>query len=528
MASTSGSSDTPDTPDTPDAPKAPDSPTAPSASNAPEAPRSPDAPGTPDPAAGEREAAAGTPKAPSAEKPLSDDERAELDRLRKRTSGRVKRRVRTAGSVVVLTLACLLALLSVVAVWADDVIEDTDTYVATVAPLAHDPAVQNAVTNRITTALSSRIDMDQVTDALADTLSDNGLPSGIADQLRRLSGPLESGVESFVRDQVEAVVQSDAFADLWTTANRDAHAAMVKALTGQGNDAINIDGGTVTLQLGPIIAQAQQRLVDRGFSLAEAIPEVDKSIVLVQSDQLDEVRTYVRILHAVGWWLPLIALAVAALGLWIAPNSRRAFIGLGFGVLAAMLLLVLALLIGRRIYLDRLPSNVEQDAAKAVFDALVKFLRHSAWTLAVIGAVTALTAFLFGPSRPARTIRRGLTAGLGAAGRTASDAGVRTGAAGSWIAGHRHPLYLGVIALGGLWLFLWNDPTVGSVLLVAVLVALVLAVLETVSAASAAETAATTATAKDDEDKAPRPDGGGATTWEAEDTKSRTPGGRTP
>ncbi|WP_436777503.1 hypothetical protein [Yinghuangia sp. YIM S09857] len=434
----------------------------------------------------------------------------------------MKRRFRAAASALVLTLACLLALLSVVAVWADDVIEDTDTYVATVAPLAHDPAVQQAVTNRVTTALSSRIDMDAVTDALADTLTNNGLSPGVADQLRRLSGPLESGIEGFVRDQVESIVQSDTFADLWTTANRDAHASMVKILTGEGSDTVDVDGGTVRLQLGPIIAQAQQRLVDRGFGLAGAIPEVDRSIVLVQSDQLDEVRTYVRILHAVGWWLPLIALAVAALGVWIAPNRRRAFIGLGFGVLAAMLVLVLGLVIGRRIYLDRLPASVEQGAAKAVFDALVKFLRESAWTLAVLGVVTALTAFLYGPARLARTIRRGLTGGLGAAGRAAADAGVRTGAVGTWVAAHRGPLYLGVIALGGLWLFLWNDPTPGSVLLVAVLVALVLAVLEAVAAAAAAEREAG---ARGGKDHGGDEGGGGATTWEADEAKSRTPSG---
>lgn len=467
-----------------------------------------------------------TPDTPPADEPLSGDERAELDRLRKRSSGRVKRRVRAAGSVVMLALACLLALLSVVAVWADDVIEDTDTYVSTVGPLAHNAAVQQAVTDRVTTGLAGRIDMDQVTNALADTLSNNGLPSGVADQLRRLSGPLESGVEGFVRDQVEAVVQSDAFADLWTTANREAHASMVKALTGQGSDTLNVDGGTVTLQLGPIISAAQQRLVDRGFNLAGAIPEVNRSIVLVQSDQLDEVRTYVRILHAVGWWLPLIALAVAALGVWIAPNRRRAFIGVGLGVLAAMLVLVLALLIGRRIYLDRLPASVEQDAAKAVFDALVKFLRRSAWTLAVLGAVTALAAFLYGPGRLARMVRAGFTRGLGAAGRAASEAGVRTGPAGSWIAAHRGPLYLGAIALGGVWLFLWNHPTPASVLLVAVLVVLVLAILEALAAASAAEhEPAAKGDADTDTDQGA--DTGDATTWQAEDTKSRTPSGPT-
>ncbi|MCF2526211.1 hypothetical protein [Yinghuangia soli] len=477
-------------------------------------------------------AAAPTPPEPSSgDHPLDDGERAELARLRKRTSGRGKRRLRTVGAILAITLASILALVSVVAVWASDQIEDTDRYVATVAPLAEDPAVQNAVANRITNAITSRIDMDQVTDALADTLAENGLPANAADTLRRLSGPLESGVQSFVHTQAENVVQSDVFADLWTTVNRDAHAAVVKALTGQGDGALDVDGGTVTLQLGPIIAQVEQRLVDRGFSLAGSIPEVDRSIVLVQSDQLEKVRDGVELLHAVGWWLPIITLALAALGVWIAPNRRRGIMGFGIGLLVSMLVLGLALVIGRRIYLDKLPATVEKDAAAAIFDALVRFIRESARTLGLIGVLAALAAFLYGPAKLAVMARGGATKGLGFAGRAASDAGVRTGKAGAWIASHRAPLYAGVIGLGGLWLFLWNHPTPASVFLVAVLVLLVLALLETAAAAAEdhadrlAPAAAVPATPAAPAGQAPAA-GRKTATWEADEPKSRAESGR--
>ncbi|WP_194896383.1 hypothetical protein [Catenulispora pinisilvae] len=54
-------------------------------------------------------------------------------------------RIRSIASALLLALAALLAPLAVASVWMADEIGDTDRYVATVAPLATDPAVQNAV-----------------------------------------------------------------------------------------------------------------------------------------------------------------------------------------------------------------------------------------------------------------------------------------------------------------------------------------------------------------------------------------------
>src|SRR4051812_42158444 len=68
-------------------------------------------------------------------------------------------RWRPFAATALIVVAALLAPLSIVASWAHDEVADTDRYVASVAPLASDPAVQDAVINRITTEIFNRVDV---------------------------------------------------------------------------------------------------------------------------------------------------------------------------------------------------------------------------------------------------------------------------------------------------------------------------------------------------------------------------------
>jgi hypothetical protein len=172
---------------------------------------------------------------------LTGEERAELERLRAevatlrsrlrqpaadrgdrvaavRRTGR--QRWRTIVATLLIVLACLLAPLSVVAVWARNQVTNTDRYVATVAPLAEDPAIQNAIADQITAQVFTYIDVRGLTNEVVDALATRGLPPRLADQLQALTVPIASGVEGFTRTQVGKVVQSQAFADAWVQANR--------------------------------------------------------------------------------------------------------------------------------------------------------------------------------------------------------------------------------------------------------------------------------------------------------------------
>src|SRR5689334_9830318 len=140
----------------------------------------------------------------SGDEQLSARERGELDELRQRVhalesagpSGTARHHpFRSLGSVLLILLAALLAMLSVVAVWANSVVQDTDRYVATVGPLASDPDVQKAATNRISAAVLAQIDVDALVQQLTDAASAKGVPPQAAKLLGNLDGPIESGLK---------------------------------------------------------------------------------------------------------------------------------------------------------------------------------------------------------------------------------------------------------------------------------------------------------------------------------------------
>jgi hypothetical protein len=157
-------------------------------------------------------------------------------------AGRQRWRAVVAGLLIV--VGCVLAPLSAVAVWTRNQVTDTDRYVATVSPLARDPAIQAAVADQITAQVFSYLDIQGLTTQALDALAERGLPPRLADQLQALAVPIANGVRSFTRDQVAKVVASDAFADAWVQANRVAHTELVAALTGQGGGAVTVADDT--------------------------------------------------------------------------------------------------------------------------------------------------------------------------------------------------------------------------------------------------------------------------------------------
>ena len=78
------------------------------------------------------------------------------------SGGRRTGKWRIFVAALLIIVAAILAPGSVVAAWARDEVGDTDRYVATVAPLASDPAVQQAAINRITTEIFSYLNVNDV------------------------------------------------------------------------------------------------------------------------------------------------------------------------------------------------------------------------------------------------------------------------------------------------------------------------------------------------------------------------------
>ncbi|WP_405806709.1 hypothetical protein OG729_16075 [Streptomyces sp. NBC_00210] len=441
----------------------------------------PEVPGSPSGRPGDA-APEGPSRAKAGDQPPSSDQ-ATLDELRRRVAelegGKQRRhRVRSVLSAVLVILAALLSILSVVAVWVNSIVGDTDRYVATVAPLADDPAVQTAVTNRATAAILAQIDVKALVAQLSDAAAQKGVPPKAAELINNLDGPIESGLKELISSTVRKVVSSSAFETLWVDANRVAHTALDKALTGKGGGAVSLKNNQVSIDLGPIVAKAKDELVKAGFAPAAAIPEVHTTFVVYSSDDLGKIKTYMRILQILGTWLPVVTVIIAAAAVFLSAHRRRILIATVLSIAFAMLLLGTTLAVFKNIYLDRLPPSVYQPAASAVFDDLVRFLRSSVRAVAAVALVTAIGAFLIGPSRAAVTVRRAGADGIGSVRGATESAGLRLGPVGRFV--HRYKRWIGgVILLGAvLVLVTWSYPTTQVVLWIGLVVLAAFAIRE--------------------------------------------------
>jgi hypothetical protein len=415
---------------------------------------------------------------------LTAEERAEYDRLRRAAHVR-HRRLREVAAAVLLVLTLVFAPLAVVAVWVHDTVADTDRYVQTVTPLASEPAVQSALVNRLTDRVVAQVDVQAVTASLTKVLADNGAPPRVVDASRALAGPLRAAVQAVVHRVINRVVTSDVFKEAWVAGNRRAQSAVVGMLTGEGNGALKASGDTVQLDIGVVVDQVQKRLVDAGFKKAAAIPQIDRSVTLFRTDKLSKAQNGMRLLDILGTWMPVLTLIVAAAAVWAAPGHRVMLMVTSIGVGVMMIVLLVALAVARRVYLDSVPpTTLPPDAAAVIYDTFVRFLRDSVRTLLVICVIIALAAFLYGPSRAARAVRHTAQLGTTAAGRGLSRSGVRTGHAGEWLTAHRSWTTGVTIGAGALALLLWNHPTVGVVALVLVLVLVVLTATAVLAAAT--------------------------------------------
>ena len=389
-------------------------------------------------------------------------------------AGRRRFSWRTPAAALLIVLGCVLAPLSVLGVWTANQVSDTNRYVANMAPLIKDPAIQNALTDKITNEIVTQINVKGLTDQAAAALTQKGLPR-IGTLLQSVAGPLASGVQGFVHSHVHKIVTGPRMAAAWTQVNRAAHQALVAVLSGRGagHGAVGVSNGQVTVDVAPLEAVAKQDLAARGLTAVNKIPTVHATFALFPSKDLVKAQSAYRLINDLKIVLPIVTLVLLGLGVWVARGHRRALIGAGLGFAASMLVLGAALAIARIVYLNSVPASVSGDAAAAAFDILVRFIRTALRTLLVLGLIVALGAFFTGPSAAAAATRSAFSSGLGRLRR-----GGESGPVGRWTYAHRHMLRIGAVALAALIFVFWGRPTAVVTIAIAVLLLVVLGLIE--------------------------------------------------
>ncbi len=379
--------------------------------------------------------------------------------------------------VVLITIGAVLAPLTVVASWAHDQMGDTDRFMETVEPLASDPAVQTAVADRISSEINGYIDAEAITEeALTALAGEDFVPPRAAGVLPSLSVPLSNAIENFVRSRIDQLVRSDAFEQAWVEAMRLAHDQMVAVLTGDTKESVEISDGAVRINIGTFVASVKEILIDDGFSFASRIPEVDASFTVFQAENIGVGQKIFGWLDTLSRVLPILTLLLLLGAVMVARDRRKGLLAVGLAVAGSMVLLGLVLNLMRPVYLDAIPPDaLPSDAAAAIYDQLVSFIRASLRAVGIVFLALALTAFWFAPTGAGAAVRSGASSGLS---RLRNRTGMDTGPVGRFLGAYRTFTRVTVVGIGTLIYLSLDHPTGGDALTIILVVVLVLVVLE--------------------------------------------------
>jgi hypothetical protein len=412
--------------------------------------------------------------------------RLQVAELRGQLATRTRRRslkvgLRRFAAAFLVAVAGLLAVQSVVGVWAARTTLDTDRWVATVGPLPEHPEFNAAVATYLSNEVFEAVDVEE------------RLAQALPPEAAVLVGPVTDAVRDYLRDTVARFMASDQFRELWDSANRFAHARIVAILEGR-SETVSVQGSTVTLNLLPIVndllvtiegelptmfgkqldlptlssGEVPPGLHDRiETALGVSLPSDFAQITLYDRTRLGELQAAVVLFKRSVVLMVTGALLTLALALWVSPNRRRTVLQLGLWLVIATFTLSRLLRAVRDDLLGQLPDGVYREGLTVALAEVFTTLRERGDQLLWLGAAIAVLGYLVGPGRLPVALRRYAVRGARAA-VSATRSAATSSALRAFAARHLDVLRIGglaVAAIAALVLSSWTGLLVVAVLL---------------------------------------------------------------
>ncbi len=298
----------------------------------------------------------------------------------------------------ILVIATLVGFVSVFAVWAKRQLLETSTYTETSTKLLEDEDIRDAVAAFLVDELYANVDVEA------------RLKKALPPQADALAGPAAGGLRQLAERAAQEALQRPRVQQLWEQANERAHAALLDLIEGDGQ-VVSTQGGGVTLDLGTLVTQIGAQA---GVDVAGKVPPDVGQLEIVKSDEITLAQDVVNLLQKLALILPLAALALYALAIYLAKGRRRetlrtigfCFIGIGVAVIVGRSLA------GNYVVGALTTTAAVEPAASSAWDILTSLLEGIGVAMIGYGVVIVLGAWLAGPGRAAIELRRGMTPAL--------------------------------------------------------------------------------------------------------------------
>jgi hypothetical protein len=310
------------------------------------------------------------------------------------------RRSRSIIAWILVVVVSIMLPLSVMTVWAVNIVTNTNKYVDTMAPIASNPTVIANTSMRVTNEVFSSADVQK---RIA-----NVLPK----KASALAVPLTDGLHSTVQNQVQKVLSSSFFQKVWNNGNRRAHQTLVNTLSGTNSRTTRTlkNGNEVVINISSVADKAIDQLDAKGITVFDTSKQVFSSkngtltVSVVSSDQVKKVTGLFNVVQKLKWWIPLATLVLAVAAVAVAVRRRTTLLLMALGGSIAVALFLIALGLARNEFVSTaMKKSLNGQTAGIIFDTLLRYLTDGLWiSLAVL---VALSVILWLVGRRSRRLR---------------------------------------------------------------------------------------------------------------------------
>ncbi len=309
-------------------------------------------------------------------------------------------KLRAIGARVLTIVAILLALVGMLAFYVKHTALDEEGFETISRDMIENDEIRTQVAAKSVDTLFQNVDVEA---AIAERL-----PPAQAGLAPVLAGLARSGADR----AADAALERPRVQTVWVEVTTRTQRQLVRLLD-DDTTFIKTEGGAVVLDLRPVVIELGDQVAVIG-KVAERLPESSGRVAVIEESQLETAQTVTKILRAVADWMWLVALAVAALAVWLARGRRRLELrALAIGVLIVGLLMLAVRRFAGNYLLDKLAKDdAVKPAAHDAWDILTQTLADRAWAWIILGVITLFAVWFLGDTTPATRARRGAAPAL--------------------------------------------------------------------------------------------------------------------
>jgi hypothetical protein len=277
-----------------------------------------------------------------------------------------------------IALTCVLAVAATLAVGIQQVVLNTDRWVAAVGPLSADAGVQTSVANTAAAVTLNALDVQ-------------GRVQSLPGPLQKLAAPAGASLTQFVDDQAVNLVHTPQFATAWVDLNRGAHTAAVQLLRDElpAGSPVKMTNGELQLNLFALMPTAMQQVRE---SMNGQLPPDFGYVGIAPAGAVATAQQVVQLLDRTTGWLVVMATATLLLAVGVSRERLvtllRLSAGIALGVLLAGLVLMAAQTGWTASLAERPINGALQAEASAVLTSLLQFMFVVFLAAALVAVVT--------------------------------------------------------------------------------------------------------------------------------------------